>query len=401
MKRIPTLITYFVAVALVIFSANTADAASGSALIRNVVGTASYTGPGGSGPLRAGLALGEGTTITTGAGSHVDIYMPNNGGIIRLEANSTVKFDTLRFRKLGAGSSFETNVNVTRGNVVANVVKKLSRASRYQVRTPTGIAGIRGTSLRAGAGGLFTLTGTVNFTFNNGQVQLVIGGTILPVGSTSPIKATQAQTTGLAQVAAGSTLNATGSAELVQQTLQTFATAIAAQAAQDAGNENAAATAAAVTKAVVQALVTAVQNAANELPPAQRARVQQAVTALNSQVQTIQAKAAANATVAAVISNGGTPAQAQTAANQAADGASTDAGARTAAKGQISRAVTAAQTGGSLAAMVDNVAAQTGPTPPPAGPGNAPPPPPTTDTTLIPVTKDVQERQQNQTSPNN
>ncbi len=373
------------------------QATTGTALVRSLTGKASYVSPEGKGVLQSGMTLKEGASVTTDPDSHVDLYLLENGGVMRIESDSTVKFAALRYRRYGRTSSFATDVQVTRGNIVANITKKLNPASHYRIRTPTGLVGVRGTSLQAGAAGVFTLTGTVEFKFNNGTIQPIIGGTILPAGSTSPIKATQAQTIGLAQSATGSTLNATGNAALLQHTVETFAAAIAAQAAQDAGNDQAASIAASVTASVVQALVTAAQSAANELPPAQKAQVQLAVTALNAQIQTISAKAAAKAAVAAVISNGGTPAQAQTAANQAADNATTDPGARNAAKGQIAGAVTAAGQGGSLAAMVDNVAAQTaapgqGPGGP-GGPGGPAPPPPGTQTTLIPISKDIIDQQ--------
>lgn len=375
-----------------LFTAFDAAAATGVALVRKVEGTAIFSGPNGSGPLKSGMAILQGTRLTTGAGSYVDLFLDTNGGVLRLEENSAMQITELTFRNFAGNETFNTDLEVSRGHVVANVVKKLNRSSRYNIRTPVGVAGIRGTTLRTGSTGVQTLVGTVSFTFANGQLQLVIGGQVLPAGAAASQPMTRVQTTGLANVATTSTVNSGIAADLVRQTVQTFVTAIAAEAASGAETQggNAGAAAADAAQLVMADLLAAVQTAANSAPPEVRAAAQAAAQQLAAQQQTVKATAAANGAAIGVVSAGGGATKAAQAANTAANNATTDAGARAAAAASGGKTANVAATqkagGASLAQIVDSPAVQQAgsPPPPPPPPGQQPPPPnPTTTTTTV------------------
>lgn len=297
-----------------------AQAASpGAAQVKKVVGTVTYTDAKGGGPLKEGDILFQGAKITTGAGSYADLFLGVNGDSLRVEADSTVDLNKLEYTKAGE-TVVNTQMDVQKGAVVANVINKLSKASKYEIKTPSGVAGIRGTTLRAGAAGVFTLSGKVEFRLNNGQLQLVIGGTVYVPGAAGVTKATPVQTSNLAQTATSCAANTQSSAATVANVVQQFTAAIAAEAAAEAGKAggDVAQAAATAAKAIMAQLVAAVQTAANEAPPAIRAAAQAAAANLVTKSEAVQATAAASAAGAAIVANGGTVQQAKTAAQTAA-----------------------------------------------------------------------------------
>ncbi len=132
-----------------LFTATAQAASPGAAQVKKVVGKADYTDAKGGGALKEGDILFQGATITTGAGSYVDLFLGVNGDSLRVEADSTLSLNKLDYTKAGE-TIVNTQLDVTKGAVVANVVNKLSKASKYEIKTPAGVAGIRGTVLRAG-----------------------------------------------------------------------------------------------------------------------------------------------------------------------------------------------------------------------------------------------------------
>lgn len=355
--------------ALWLFTASTEAATPGAAQVKKVVGTANYTDAQGGGPLKEGAILMAGATITTGAGSYVDLDMGVNGNALRVEADSTLTLNKLEYTR-AVETVVNTELEVKKGSTVANVVNKLSKASKYEIKTPAGVAGIRGTVLRAGATRIVCLIGRVEFRpVAGGGVQLVItGGAGFQQGANQAVRATSVETTGLARTACSLTANTL--ANMVSQAVQQFTAAIAAEAATEAAKTggNASQEAAAVAKAVLAQLVQEVQQAAQNAPPAVRAQVQQAVTALQNNTEAVGATAAASAAAAAVVNNGGTAQQAKTAATQAAQQATTDQtvasrAANNVTTGAIQNAIQARNQGGAVnptEALVNNTQSATG-----------------------------------------
>jgi hypothetical protein len=117
----------------------------GKAEVRAVSGTATHsTGDAPGRPLKVGTVLTSGATIKTGPESTVDLFLGNSAGVIRVAEKSTVSLDKLALTDTGADTAVEVQVNLPEGQMYFNV-NKLSQASRYEIKVPNGVAGIRGT----------------------------------------------------------------------------------------------------------------------------------------------------------------------------------------------------------------------------------------------------------------
>lgn len=157
------------AVALGALIAITAHAApvQNKAVVRGVRGTASYTTDAGGNwkKLNVGTQIGKGSTVRTAAGSTVDLFLGDNGPVVRVTENTQLGFDQLSVDDLGAEKVIETELNLTNGRILGNV-KKMAAASRYEVKTPSGVAGIRGTKYDISANGrVAVIEGTVTVVY--------------------------------------------------------------------------------------------------------------------------------------------------------------------------------------------------------------------------------------------
>ncbi|MEQ2009162.1 MAG: FecR domain-containing protein [Limisphaerales bacterium] len=364
--------------ALWLFAAGAQAASPGAAQVKKVVGTVTYTDAKGGGPLTEGQILFQGATITTGAGSYADLFLGVNGDSLRVEADSTIALNKLEYTK-AAEVVVNTELEVKKGATVANVVNKLSKASKYEIKTPAGVAGIRGTVLRAGTTRIVCLIGKVEFRpIAGGGMQLVIGGTAVTLGG-GVIKAASVETAGLARSATSLTANTVANANMVANVVQQFTAALAAEAATEAGKAggNSTTTAAQAAKAIMAELVQAVQEAAAQAPPAIRAAAQAAAANLVKTSEAVQATAAASAAASATVANGGTAQQARAAAQGAANqSTSNQAVANTAANkvtsSTINNAIQTRNQGGGTAAIIESVAENTRPAGPGPGPGPGP-----------------------------
>lgn len=117
----------------------------GSAKVLQIKGSAKYSVEGGVWvPLKTGATLKPGAIIQTAPESIVDLDLGANGPIIRVTPSSTLSLDKLNHAGTGIDRVIETRVNVQNGTIVGNVTK-LAKASKYEIKTPNGVAGIRGT----------------------------------------------------------------------------------------------------------------------------------------------------------------------------------------------------------------------------------------------------------------
>lgn len=367
--------------ALWLFTATAQAATPGAAQVKKVVGKADFTDAKGGGQIKEGDILMQGATIITGAGSYVDLFLGVNGDSLRVEADSTLTLNKLDYTK-GVETVINTELDVKKGAAVANVVKKLSKASKYEIKTPAGVAGIRGTVLRAGATRIVCLVGRVEFRpVAGGGFQLVIGGTAVSVGGTGVVKATSVETTGIARSACALTAN-TQAANVVAASVQQFTAALAGEAAAEAGKAggNTAQAAAQAARAIVAELIREVQQAAASAPPEIRAAAQAAVAALQQRTEAIQTTAAATAAASAVVENGGNAQQAQQAARDAAQQSTTNQRLADQVGGQVGRTVeNAIRQGGTATEIAENIV-DSAPTAGPTGPVGPPTPNPNVDT---------------------
>ncbi len=124
------------------------------------------------------LATGEAASTVLGATAVTsDLSGPaihNHGGdglsalsegpkpnILHVFPSSVLSIDKLTAERTGVDVVSETQIDLRAGRVFGDV-KKLSAASRYEVKIPTGVAGIRGTQYTVAANGtVYCLSGSV------------------------------------------------------------------------------------------------------------------------------------------------------------------------------------------------------------------------------------------------
>lgn len=176
----------------------------GQAVVRSVHGQAQFSEGTTWNNLQSGQILKPGSVIRTANDSRVDLFLDENGPLVRLLENTTLGLDKLNFEETGVDTVIETQLDLRSGSIVG-IVKKLSAASKYEVKTPNGVAGVRGTQYRSfatGATQVFEGSMVSVFVKPTGAVQtesLAAGDQFDPATGKGPIsKADLAE--GLAQI---------------------------------------------------------------------------------------------------------------------------------------------------------------------------------------------------------
>lgn len=100
--------------------------------------------------MRVGTKLTEGAQIETGVDGFLTMSLPD-GSRISLPSNSHVKFSKLRMARYT--KSPRTELMLLRGHVESRVSPLDANKGSYEVRTPTSVAGVRGTQFRVGVEG--------------------------------------------------------------------------------------------------------------------------------------------------------------------------------------------------------------------------------------------------------
>lgn len=189
-------ITKFVALSIVLtLVAISAQAVQqGSARVIKLKGAARYsTGNNVWLPVSEGIVLKPGSVVQTASESWVDIllsgegtagvtpvvqsytYKPGAGGgsaealqnVVRLRENTLLGIDRLAWEQTGSDTVSDTQLDLRSGRIFGSV-KKSSAASRYEIKLPNGVAGIRGTIYELSANGVLTVyVGSVVVTYLN------------------------------------------------------------------------------------------------------------------------------------------------------------------------------------------------------------------------------------------
>jgi len=190
MRQIRTFVIVLVSCVLAFASANYVSAQSttsdGIAKVVKISGDARYFIAGDSTPhnLKEGMILKSGTTIQTaaGEGNYVDLVLNNAQAVappepspsaiahyqpkaeqdgVRVFENSVLSVDKLTVTTTGADMVTDTELDLKAGSVLGTV-KKLSPSSKYEVKIPNGVAGIRGTIYYLKSSGIIrVLSGSV------------------------------------------------------------------------------------------------------------------------------------------------------------------------------------------------------------------------------------------------
>jgi hypothetical protein len=171
-----------------------------TAKVVRISGNARYkVGSGAWQTLKRGDQLGAGTIVETGVNSRVDLMMGEGAppvahpvvgemltyapaaeqNMVRLWENSRMGIDKLTRTETGADVVTDTQLDLQAGHIFGSV-KKMSAASKYEVKIPNGVAGIRGTVYDISVEGLIKcLVGSIflSYTDSGGKAasQVVMG----------------------------------------------------------------------------------------------------------------------------------------------------------------------------------------------------------------------------------
>lgn len=205
----------------------------GSATVVRIKGPARYTtGNNTWQKLTVGTVLKPGTVVQTGTadGSFVDLVFSTTGkdesstpapavfqpfipssrtlsgsyqpsaaqNVVRLWQNTALGIDKLTMTQTGSDPVTETQLDLKMGRVSGNV-KKMSAASKYEVKLPNGVAGIRGTFFDVAAEGVVKVrVGSVVLAWvdpktGNVVTQVVMGGQMYDArsGQVTPLPAAE------------------------------------------------------------------------------------------------------------------------------------------------------------------------------------------------------------------
>ncbi len=215
MKYIKTLVSMLVCGAVMAVAISASAQTQGAATIVRLQGEARYsTGDNIWHPLEVGIVLRSGAIIQTAAGATVDIVLDDKKvtkdplgaagsgkssdtagasappvtkqNVVRMWGDTVLAIDKLLYSQTGADAVSETQLDLRAGKIFGTV-KKLTAASKYEIKTPTGIAGIRGTSFGIGADGSVTVyDGSVTVSINGGAPITIPAGYTIKPGDTAP-----------------------------------------------------------------------------------------------------------------------------------------------------------------------------------------------------------------------
>jgi hypothetical protein len=100
------------------------------------------------------------------------MFLGANGPVLRVTEETTLRFDSLTFQSVESEMVIKTELDLRNGRILGRV-KKLAAASEYSVKTPVGVAAIRGTDFDISADGKVIIRegrGEMNMVGPGGQV---------------------------------------------------------------------------------------------------------------------------------------------------------------------------------------------------------------------------------------
>jgi hypothetical protein len=177
MKETRSLLSSLIACGIALAMVSTLAAQTvnqGVAKVVRLKGAARYAaGPNVGQLLKVGDLVKPGSVIQTAAKSSVDFvlgdgsapvarpvagemlsYQPTaEQNLVRMWENTLLGVDKLTFTETGADVVTETQLDLKAGHIFG-MVKKMSAASKYEVKIPNGVAGIRGTTYDISAEGV-------------------------------------------------------------------------------------------------------------------------------------------------------------------------------------------------------------------------------------------------------
>jgi hypothetical protein len=87
--------------------------------------------------------LYEGGTVQTDEGAVCDLYLKQNGPVIRMTPATLLLFEKLRYRETTDQIVIQTVIGLEKGGILG-LVNRLADASLYEIKTPAGVCRVRG-----------------------------------------------------------------------------------------------------------------------------------------------------------------------------------------------------------------------------------------------------------------
>jgi hypothetical protein len=118
---------------------------------------------------KVGLVMLEGTTIRTDGKATCDLFLGDNGPVVRVTPDTELRIVHLSVQSVGTEKVIDTMLELPRGRILGNV-KKLAAASSYLVRTQGGVIQIRGTEFSVTADGTLSIEYGAGVVYARGRV---------------------------------------------------------------------------------------------------------------------------------------------------------------------------------------------------------------------------------------
>jgi hypothetical protein len=119
----------------------------GKATVRTVHGTVQYLDHDSWLPVKPNMKFAAGVTIRTLADGEADLSVNGTASAVRVSSNTVVQIPTMSYVGTAREGDTTTMLDLKSGSILGNV-KKVSANSRYEIMTPHGVAGIRGTDFQ-------------------------------------------------------------------------------------------------------------------------------------------------------------------------------------------------------------------------------------------------------------
>lgn len=135
---------------------------------------------------KVGAILKENQKIRTSDNSASDLYLGDNGPVVRLREDSSLGIIRLDRQKTDDRITVDTMIDLEKGQI-QGAVKKLSAESSYLVRTRAGVIQVRGTEFTATAEGAVSIISGAAVVYCNGkQFMVAAGQKYVPAGAADP-----------------------------------------------------------------------------------------------------------------------------------------------------------------------------------------------------------------------
>jgi hypothetical protein len=122
----------------------------GKATVRTVHGKVEYLDNATWLPVRPNMKFDAGVTVRTGADGTADLSVNGLSSAVRITNNTTLQIPNMTYVGSAREGDTTTMLNLVSGSVLGNV-KKITANSRYEIMTPHGVAGVRGTDFSVDA----------------------------------------------------------------------------------------------------------------------------------------------------------------------------------------------------------------------------------------------------------